>query len=263
MFASTWFTGQAKIVNPYLESTMKILNLGCGTKVSSSQNVINIDWSIYLRLKKNRFLRPIVPLLLKGERLIRFNGLSDNIVVCNLAKGIPFSSDSIDIVYHSHLLEHLDRNIAKIFLLEVKRVLKTGGIQRVVVPDIEKACMSYISHLSICENNLDESMRHDQYISAIIEQSVRKEASGTSQQKTIRRFVENAILGDTRRRGETHQWMYDRVNLSALLIAIGYKNIVLQDYNTSLIPNWNEYRLDLDEHGNQYKPESLYIEAQK
>lgn len=242
---------------------MKILNLGCGTKVSSSPDVINIDWSIYLRLKSKRLLRPIVPLLLKGGRQSRFNLLSDNIMVHNLTRGLPFVSDSIDAVYHSHLLEHLDRDIARLFLLEVKRVLKSGGVQRIVVPDLEKACRTYISHISICENDPDEANKHDEYIAAIIEQSVRKEAFGTSQQKPIRRFVENALLGDARKRGETHQWMYDRVNLSALLVALGYKNIVLQSYNTSLIPNWNQYGLDLDEHGNQYKPESLYIEAQK
>lgn len=242
---------------------MKILNLGCGSKVSSSPDVINIDWSIYLRLKRNPLLRTIVPLLLKGERLSRFNALSDNIMVHNLAKGLPFASDSIDVVYHSHLLEHLDRDIAPIFLLEVKRVLKSGGIHRIVVPDLEKFCTAYISHISICENDFNEARKHDQYVAAIIEQSVRKEASGTSQQKPIRRFIENALLGDARRRGETHQWMYDRANLSALLVDMGYKNVILQTYNTSLVPNWNQYGLDLDEHGNQYKPDSLYIEAQK
>jgi len=242
---------------------IKILNLGCGTKVSLSQDVINIDWSVYLRLKRNRLLRTVVPLLLKGERLNRFNTLSNNIMVHNLAKGLPFASDSIDVVYHSHLLEHLDRDIARIFLLEIKRILKSSGIQRIVVPDLEKACEAYISHISICENNPDEASKHDQYVATIIEQSVRKEAYGTSQQQPVRRFVENAFLGDARQRGETHQWMYDRVSLTALLVGLGYKNIVLQNYNTSLVQNWNQYGLDLDEHSDQYKPESLYIEAQK
>ncbi|GAH70254.1 unnamed protein product [marine sediment metagenome] len=70
-------------------------------------------------------------------------------------------------------------------------------------------------------------------------------------------------LGDARRRGETHQWMYDRINLKAKLINLGYKEVLVQEYNTSLIPNLTEYGLDVDENGNQYKPESLYIEATK
>lgn len=39
---------------------MRILNLGCGSKASSSPDVVNIDWSIALRLKRNRLLRRLV-----------------------------------------------------------------------------------------------------------------------------------------------------------------------------------------------------------
>jgi hypothetical protein len=240
---------------------MTILNLGCGAKVSSSPDVINIDWSVYLRMKKNRVLRVITPLFVKGERLARFNSLSDNIMVHNLTKGLPFASNSVDVVYHSNLLEHLDRNIARMFLVEVKKVLRTDGIQRIVVPDFETVCRAYISHISICDKNLDEASKHDSYISAIIEQSVRREVSGTRQQHFLMKVIENTFLGDARRRGETHQWMYDRINLSVLLVSLGYTNLQLQSYQKSLIPNWNQYGLDLDEHGNEYKPGSLYIEA--
>ena len=80
---------------------------------------------------------------------------------------------------------------------------------------------------------------------------------------SLRRFVENLVLGDARRRGETHQWMYDRINLKEKLINSGYKEVHVKNYSTSLIPNWNEYGLDVDENGNQYKPESLYVEALK
>ena len=180
-----------------------------------------------------------------------------------MAKGIPFGSDSIDVVYHSHVLEHLDKDIAEIFLMEVKRVLKPGGIHRIVVPDFEKICRTYISHIASCETNPVESSNHESYISPLIEQSVRKEAHGTSQQRPFRRFIENIVLGDARKRGETHQWMYDRISLKEKLINIGYKEVHIQDYNTSLIPNWIEYGLDIDESDNQYKPGSLYIEASK
>jgi SAM-dependent methyltransferase len=242
---------------------MKILNLGCGTKVSNKPEVINVDWSIYLRLKRMKIFAPAVPLFFRGKRLEKFNSLPDNILVHNLAKGIPFNSDSIDVVYHSHMLEHLDRDVAVKFLTEVKRVLRPGGIHRIVVPDLEKACRDYIAHIVYCETNPVESNNHDSYIATLLEQSVRKEASGTSQQNPLRRFIENLILGDARRRGETHQWMYDRINLKAKLINIGYNEVHVQDYNTSLIPNWTEYGLDIDEKGNQYKPKSLYVEALK
>ena len=86
-----------------------ILNLGCGTRVSDRPGVTNIDWSFYLRMKKSSFLRKLAPLALKGVRWERFQSLPDNILCHNLAKGIPFSDGSVDAVYHSHLLEHLER----------------------------------------------------------------------------------------------------------------------------------------------------------
>jgi len=240
-----------------------ILNLGCGTKASKNKNVINIDWSVYLRIRRNNILRPFIPLLICGERLKKLTSIPDNILVHNLKKGIPFSSDSIDAVYHSHMLEHFDKGIAETFLLEVKRVLKPGGIHRIVVPDFERACRAYIEHVDSCKKNQCEINNHDAYIASLIEMSVRKEAYGTSQQRPLRRFIENIVLGDARKRGETHQWMYDRVSLEAKLSKFGYKKITLQDYNTSMIENWADYGLDVDEYGNQYKPGSLYMEAIK
>lgn len=242
---------------------MKILNLGCGIKTAQNPDVINIDWSMYLWLKKAKILNPIIPLLIKGERLERFNSLPDNIMVHNLAKGIPFVSNSVDAIYHSHMLEHLDRDVAEKFLLEAHRVLKRGGIHRIVVPDFETVCRTYIAHIESSDRQQEELAYHDKYIALLIEQSVRREGFGTSQQSFWRRFVENLILGDARRRGETHQWMYDRINLKAKLINAGYAEVHTKEYNTSLIPRWNEYGLDIDENGNQYKPESLYIEARK
>ena len=243
---------------------MKILNLGCGTKTSDKEGIVNIDWSIYLRLKKNKILAKLVPIVLSGQRLEMFISVPDNVLVHNLAKGIPFDSNSVDAVFHSHMLEHLDKNIAIEFLLEVKRVLKAGGIHRIVVPDFEKGCRAYIQHIENCEINSDEAKTHDAFIAALIEQSVRREAFSTSQQNAFRRFIENVVLGDARRRGETHQWMYDRINLKTILIdQLGYKEVQIQEYDTSFIPNWNEYGLDVDVRGIQYKPVSLYLEAIK
>jgi SAM-dependent methyltransferase len=239
------------------------LNLGCGTKVSSSPDVINIDWSIYLRLNTNRVMRAIAPLVIRGQRLSHLHALPTNIMVHDLAKGLPFRSDSVDVVYHSHLFEHLDREQASAFLLEAKRVLKPGGVQRIVVPDLERACRAYLSHISESERDETEADDHDLYVAAILEQCVRKEAYGTSTQRPLRRLVENALLGDARRRGETHQWMYDRINLTRLLCRLGFQAPQIQCFDRSWIRGWQTYGLDVDDRGNEYKPGSLYVEARK
>ena len=210
-----------------------------------------------------KVLTPIVPLFFQGKRLEKLHSIPANIMAHNLRKGIPFNSDSVDVVYHSHMLEHLDRDVAEKFLIEVKRVLKHRGIHRIVVPDYEIPCKAYIAHIASCKKNPSESANHDSYIAALIEMSVHKEAFGTSKQKPLRRFFENLFLGDARRRGETHQWVYDSVNLKAQLIHLGYKKVLIQNFNSSLIQNWTDYGLDVDEDGNQYKPDSLYLEAVK
>ncbi len=242
---------------------MIILNLGCGSKTSSASEVVNIDWSIALRIRKNPLLKMLAPIAFHGERLSRFNALPTNIKVWNLAKGIPFDNDSVDAVYHSHLLEHLDWPVAELFLLECKRVLKPGGVLRIVVPDLEILCSKYLEHIADSVNNKTEAELHESYIASIMEQSVRKEAYGTSQQRPLRRFVENRLLGDARKRGETHQWMYDRISLKQKLLKLGYKTVLEHDYHTSNVPNWNKYKLDLDTGGHQYKPDSLYMEGIK
>lgn len=242
---------------------MTLLNLGCGEKTSDREGVVNIDWSAMLRLRTHPLQGVLVPIFIRGSRLERYQALPDNIMVHDLAKGIPFETGSVDAVYHSHTLEHLDRDVAEGMLREVLRVLRPGGVHRIVVPDFEMKCRSYVEHLDAAEGDPVEEEKHDRYVSGILEQSVRREAHGTSQQGSARRRLENLLLGDARRRGHTHQWMYDRINLRAKLLSVGYSEVVRQQYDTSLIPDWNDYGLDLDDAGRQYRTDSLYMEAVK
>ncbi len=238
-----------------------ILNLGCGTKTHS--DVVNIDWSVYLKIKQNPILSFVMRSFIKGKRRERFDSLPSNILVHDLSKGIPFGEGGVDVVYSSHLLEHLDVKCAEVFLKNIRKVLKPQGIMRVVVPDFELLCRKYIEYIDTCEANSDCTKNSDPYIADIIEQMVRLEAYGTSKQNRLQRFIENKILGDARRRGETHQWMYDKTNLKKLLANVGFKHIKVQKYNESSIPRWNELGLDLNEFGTEDKPESLYIECEK
>ena len=242
---------------------MKLLNLGCSSKTSNSPDVINIDWSLALSIRKNPFLSFCTTFFLSNERKKRIRSLPKNILVYDLSKGIPFGSNSIDVVYHSHLMEHIDRENVKDFLIEVKRVLKPNGIHRIVVPDFYLLCTKYIENFKLCSEDKEVSLNHDNYIGNIIEQSVRKEASGTSKQNFFMRYIENIILGDARKRGETHQWMYDKINLSNILAEVGFSQIKQKSFLKSDIKDWNSYGLDTDDSENEYKPGSLYIESRK
>jgi predicted SAM-dependent methyltransferase len=240
---------------------MKILNIGCGTKTSSDPRVVNMDFSMYLVIKSSPILSRLSKLFLSEERQARLKSLPDSILVHDLRKGIPFPDGSIDAVYHSHFLEHLDPPIVRLFLTEVKRVLKPGGIQRIAVPDLEKLAREYMEHLQACVADPAKTPDHDRYIATMIEQMVRREAFGTAQQTPRRRAIERMILGDARKQGQTHQWMYDRINLPHILREVGYRDITVERYDTSRIPDWNLFGLDRNDRNGEYKPESIYVEA--
>jgi len=94
-------------------------------------------------------------------------------------------------------------------------------------------------------------------------QMVRREAHGTSTQSPLQRRVENLLLGDARKRGETHMWMWDRVNLPEALERAGFRDAKVLDWQTSGIPDWPLLGLDQKPDGGEYKPESMYVEAQR
>ena len=242
---------------------MKILNLGCGSKTSSSKNVLNIDWSILLIIRKNFFLRKSLNFLISKDRKKKLKDLPNNILVHDLKKGIPFENNSVDVAYSSHVLEHIDRVFVLGFLKENYRVLKPLGIIRIVVPDLYLLMIKYLENYNRCNDQNIFAKNHDNFIKSIIEQSVRKEAAGTSKQKYLSRKIENLLLGDARKRGETHQWMYDKFNLKTLLFETGFRDIKVHSFLTSDIPKWKEYGLDRNPQGGEYKKNSLYIEAKK
>jgi hypothetical protein len=204
-------------------------------------------------------LRRVTPRLLSPERRARFLALDDDLVVHDLRKGITAASGTADVVYHSHVLAHFDRSFAPAFQREILRVLKPGGIQRIVVPDFQALASAYLA-------DFDRSVtvdEHEQRVSSMIELMVRRESYGTSTQSPLRRKLENLLLGDARRRGETWQWMYDRISLPALGEASGFVSPKLHDYDSSDILGWHEIGLDLDADGRQYKPGSLYLECRR
>ena len=222
--------------------------------------VTNIDRSIHARLRRNAVGRRLAPLVLKGERRQLFLGM-DDVLVHDLRKGIPVPDASVDAVYHSHVLEHLDRGAVPAFLSEVRRVLRPGGVHRVVVPDLEAYAREYLASLERASRAPQARAQHDTTVSEMILQMVRREASGTSEQASLQRRVENLLLGDARKRGETHMWMWDRVNLPEVLERAGFRDVQIVDWQTSCIPDWNEIGLDRDHGGGEYKPESMYVEA--
>lgn len=66
-----------------------------------------------------------------------------NLKYLDLTKPLPFSTDSIEAIFSSHVLERLFMDEVENLISDIFRVLKPGGICRVVVPDLEKIMALY------------------------------------------------------------------------------------------------------------------------
>ena len=105
----------------HLSNLFKKYNLGCGTHLYPGY--LNIGFWSHL-----------------GDDAIYndLNGTQGTFMMNHdLRNGIPAEDDSLDLVYHSHMLEHLSYLDGISFIKECYRVLAPGGRMRVLVPDLE------------------------------------------------------------------------------------------------------------------------------
>ena len=58
----------------------------------------------------------------------------------NIGRRLPFNDEEIDLIYTSHVVEHLPKENFKYFLRECLRILKKGGANIIATPSIEKLC---------------------------------------------------------------------------------------------------------------------------
>jgi predicted SAM-dependent methyltransferase len=103
---------------------MIYLNLGCGANRPQKEPWINID-NLYDVLPDPKQLERI--------HLAR----EKNYIECDITKGLPFEDNGVHGIVASHLLEHFKPIDAVTFLRECKRVLSSGGVLRISVPDPE------------------------------------------------------------------------------------------------------------------------------
>ncbi len=102
----------------------------------------------------------------------------------DLREPLPWGAETFDAVYSSHVLEHLAPAAGRELLVEQYRVLKPGGVCRVVVPDLEGICRLYLKHLeAACETPNEESMRRYRWaVVELLDQMVREETGGELRQ---------------------------------------------------------------------------------
>ena len=210
------------------------VNIGCGQ--TPTPGWINFDNSPTVKIAKN----PLINFLLNrigilGPEHKRFINIvkKANIQWADAAKKIPLENNSVDVVYSSHMLEHLDREEAQTFLKECLRILKPGGIVRLVVPDLEKLVIDYI-------NNRDADL------------FIQRTLLAYTKPKTLKQKLLQLIVGY---RG--HCWMYDGESLKKLLHNAGFVKVNILPPGKTMIEkpgNLNLY---------EREKESVYVEGFK
>jgi predicted SAM-dependent methyltransferase len=210
------------------------VNVGCGR--APTRGWKNFDNSPSLRLSK-------LPLLAGALRraglidsrqyeFIQF-ARSNSVEYGNAVRRLPLPSDSVDVIYSSHMLEHLDRTEAMLFLRESKRVLRRGGTLRLAVPDLRHHVRNYIA-----------SNDAEAFITAT-------ELTRPQPKTWAAKFK---ILFSGYRH---HLWMYDGDSLTRLLAAGLFVDIRVLKAGTTTIDAPEP--LDLYERAD----ESVYVEARK
>ena len=208
------------------------LNIGCGQ--TPTPGWLNYDNSWSVRLAG----RPALVRVLAGLRLISKDqkdfiafAQREKINWADATSRIPLPDHSVDTIYTSHMVEHLEPARAEAFLAESRRVLRSGGVLRIAVPDISVHVNEYLEHGDA-----------DRFIGAT-------HLTHASPKSLIGR-IQHVVIGE-----RNHRWMYDGQSLCRLLTQAGFDEVDVVPPGRTNIADAGD--LDLSER----VPESVFVEA--
>jgi SAM-dependent methyltransferase len=189
-----------------------LINLGSGPH--HTPGWIEYDRSRLPWLSRSRLIQRLAGFaarvgIKRAESILRW---SPEIRVHDVTQGIPHDDGTVDGIYSSHMLEHLEPWAAQNLLAECHRVLRPGGTLRVVVPDLEVIVRAYL------DDDRDilpsEAPAGDAFIEALgfplYAQPSRPGRLDRIARKTLR--IE----------ADGHRWMYDAESLLLRLREAGF-----------------------------------------
>jgi predicted SAM-dependent methyltransferase len=143
-----------------------------------------------------------------NSRIEGFCNIDGNpMLQCDLVSGLEelkLNSDSVDVIYASHVFEHIPRAGTTAFLKEWWRVLKPEGRLYLCVPDLEALFKIYLENLP----------RYD-----------------TDEGRALVDLACGVAYGGQVDQYDFHYYGYSFVTLKALLESVGFKNVVRFKHN--------------------------------
>ena len=191
------------------------LNIGCGT--SGIEGWVNIDNSPSILLSR-------VPL---GRQIFRTPNWPRDVRRADVRKRIPFPDSSVSCIYSSHTFEHFTYEESRAVARECFRVLRPGGILRIVVPDLGIMVRDYLA-------DPGDPMASHRFISRLL----------------LTSSVRNLVHA-----GAHHKQMFDARSLVRMLQEAGFVAPELSTFGSSQIAEIAEVELE------SRRSESLYVEA--
>jgi hypothetical protein len=181
------------------------LNLGCGSQMP--EGWVNVDYALGARFAK-------VPLFRAANRRLGVFGLDwdERISLHDLTKTFVWDDASVEVIYSSHLLEHLSREDGRRFLEQCHRVLRAGGIMRVVVPDLRHCVDEYVQG----------RVPADEFVKSL---GVLHEQGGGRLKRRLSPFVESP---------HTHKCMYDCPRLLEVLHQVGFRAAAREAFDSDI-----------------------------
>ncbi len=110
---------------------------------------VNTDISRHLFIARVPLLHHLLYAVgvLPWERYVQHReGIFRKLRYVDLTRPLPFNDGSVQAFFSSHVLEHLYFAEVEALIREMQRCLVTGGICRVVVPDLDKLIALYESN---------------------------------------------------------------------------------------------------------------------
>jgi SAM-dependent methyltransferase len=123
------------------ETKFKGINLGSSTDNPPGWMGISGGITIFFVNLPSLFLRMAYPFSKRSKKqsFSEFHRKIKNgkVIHHNLFYGLPFDNNSVPNIFSSHFMEHLTYDSAKFVLQESYRVLKPGGLLRILVPSLD------------------------------------------------------------------------------------------------------------------------------